>query len=239
MLRAIVFDKDGTLFDFHDTWSGWTKMALNSLAGGDHALVARLSDAIGYDLVLGHFQPDSPAIAGTSAEIAVLLAPLLPDWDEAALLLELNALARTVTLAEATPLRPLMTWLAERHLYLGVATNDAEESARAHLSEAGVTEHFDLVLGYDSGFGAKPAPGMLLAFCDSLGLSPEEVVMVGDSLHDLRAGRAAGMRCIGVLSGVADTAELAPSADLVLPDIGHLPAWVETQVLPRRRRAIA
>lgn len=239
MLRAIVFDKDGTLFDFHDTWSDWTVKALNSLAGGDHALVARLSDAIGYDLVLGHFQPDSPAIAGTSAETAVLLAPLLPDWDEEALLLELNTMARSVTLAEATPLKPLMSWFRERHLCLGIATNDAEESARSHLAEAGVADHFDLVLGYDSGFGAKPAPGMLLAFCDRLSLSPDEVVMVGDSLHDLRAGRAAGMKCIGVLSGVADTAELAPNADLVLPDIGHLPAWVETQALPRRRRAIA
>ena len=70
MLRAIVFDKDGTLFDFHETWGGWAATALDTLAGGDRALVAQLSDAIGYDLVLGHFRPDSPAIAGTSASAA-------------------------------------------------------------------------------------------------------------------------------------------------------------------------
>ncbi|WP_424975506.1 HAD family hydrolase [Dinoroseobacter sp. S124A] len=240
MLRAIVFDKDGTLFDFHETWSGWAATALDTLAKGDRALVAQLSDAIGYDLVLGHFRSDSPAIAGTSAEIAVLLAPYLPDWEEEALLLELNLLAETVTLAEATPLKPLMAELGARNLYLGVATNDSEEGARRQLADAGIAEDVDLVLGYDSGFGAKPDPGMLLAFCDHFTLSPDEVLMVGDSTHDLRAGRAAGMQTVGVLTGVAETPELAPHADLILQDVGHLPAWLDTQRLPlRRRRASA
>jgi phosphoglycolate phosphatase len=51
-------------------------------------------------------------------------------------------------------------------------------------------------------------------------------VMVGDSLHDLVAGRAAGMQTVGVLTGPACRAELAPCADAVLPDIGHLTEWL-------------
>ena len=47
--------------------------------------------------------------------------------------------------------------------------------------------------------------------------------MVGDSRHDLIAGRAAGMATLGVLTGVAGAEDLAPLADLVRPDIGHLP----------------
>lgn len=240
MLRAIIFDKDGTLFDFHQTWSGWAADALQHLAGGDSALAMRLADAVGYDLVLRQFHADSPAIAGTSAQIAVLLAPHLRDWQEEDILLELHNRACTVTLAEAAPLVPLLDWLNTRHLMLGVATNDSEDGARAHLDEAGVLGQFDLVLGYDSGFGAKPDPGMLLAFCDRFGLAPHEVAMVGDSLHDLHAGRAAGMRTIGVLSGVAREAELAPHSDAVLPHVGHLPDWVSDQRLPiRARRALA
>ena len=50
--------------------------------------------------------------------------------------------------------------------------------------------------------------------------------MVGDSTHDLRAGRAAGMQTVGVLTGTSLADELWPLADAVLPDIGHLPAWV-------------
>ena len=64
---------------------------------------------------------------------------------------------------------------------------------------------------------------MLLGFAARAGLPPESVAMVGDSTHDLLAGRAAGMVCIAVLTGMADEAALAPYADLVLPDIGHLP----------------
>ena len=50
--------------------------------------------------------------------------------------------------------------------------------------------------------------------------------MVGDSAHDLIAGRAAGMQCVGVLTGTATRADLAPLADVVLPDIGHIPDWL-------------
>ena len=50
-----------------------------------------------------------------------------------------------------------------------------------------------------------------------------------DSLHDLEAGRAAGMRTVAVLTGVAVAAQLAPHADVVLPDIGALGAWIDSQ----------
>ncbi|EPX85444.1 HAD-superfamily hydrolase, subfamily IA, variant 1 family protein [Salipiger mucosus DSM 16094] len=50
--------------------------------------------------------------------------------------------------------------------------------------------------------------------------------MVGDSTHDLIAGRAAGMQCVGVLTGPAAAEDLASQADVVLPDIGHLPGWL-------------
>ena len=53
--------------------------------------------------------------------------------------------------------------------------------------------------------------------------------MVGDSLHDLDAGRAAGMRTVAVLTGIAGAAALAPHADVVLNHIGELPDWVLAQ----------
>ena len=53
--------------------------------------------------------------------------------------------------------------------------------------------------------------------------------MVGDSRHDLEAGRAAGMRTIAVLTGVAKRGDLAGHADVVLDDIGAIPAWLDAQ----------
>ena len=68
---------------------------------------------------------------------------------------------------------------------------------------------------------------MCLAFLRQTGLDPRRTAMVGDSRHDLQAGRAAGMRTVAVLTGIAKAPELAPLADVVLPDIGHLGAWID------------
>ncbi|MGB0832111.1 MAG: HAD family hydrolase, partial [Paracoccaceae bacterium] len=63
-------------------------------------------------------------------------------------------------------------------------------------------------------------------FCASVGILPSHVAMVGDSTHDLIAGKAAGMHCIGVLSGLADQQTLQTNADVVLPDISHIPSYL-------------
>ncbi|MCW3781797.1 HAD family hydrolase [Defluviimonas salinarum] len=230
-IRGLVFDKDGTLFDFRATWGGWSRRILEELAGGSTDLAATLGTAIGYDLSDGSFAPDSPVIAHTAPEIATYLLPHLPGADHAVLVARMNAMAAVTDLVAATPLVPLFEALTARGLRLGLATNDAEEPAHAHLRAADVARFFQFVSGFDSGHGAKPDPGPLLAFARSQGLDPESVAMVGDSRHDLVAGRAAGMRTVAVLTGVAEAEELAPLADVVLPDIGHLPRWIDTQVM--------
>ena len=71
---------------------------------------------------------------------------------------------------------------------------------------------------------------MLDAFSDQMGLAPKHVAMVGDSRHDLLAGRAAGMVTVGVLTGIATKNDLADLADVVLTNIGDLPDWLAQRV---------
>lgn len=226
-VRGIIFDKDGTLFDFSTTWEAWAAAFLRRAACGDEALAQRAGAAIGFDLVSARFLPKSIVIAGTPNEIAAELNMHFPDRSLDELVALLNEEAAHAPQAEAVPLKPLLTTLRARGLAIGVATNDAEAPARAHLLAAGVEGFFDFIAGSDSGFGGKPAPGQLLGFCTDTGLAANTVVMVGDSTHDLRAGRAAGMRTIGVLTGMAPLEALAPHADMVLPDIGALPDWLD------------
>lgn len=225
-IRGVLFDKDGTLFDFNATWSDWAERLFQDLSGGDGTLAEALARAAGYDLALRAFDPESPVIAGTPDEVASILLPHLPQTDGGRLVARMNALAASAPLTQAVPLAPLLARLRAAGLSLGVATNDAEAPALAHLEMAMVAPFFDFVAGSDSGHGAKPDPGPLLAFARATGLRPAEVVMVGDSTHDLLAGRAAGMACVAVLTGPAGRADLAPYADAVLPDIGHLPGWL-------------
>ena len=225
MIDGLLFDKDGTLFDFRLSWGGWAAGFLTSIAR-DEAHAGRMARAIGYDLAARDFAPDSPVIAGTAAQIATTLLPELPGLTLDDLTDLINDTAGTAPMAEAVPLRPLLTGLRDRGMRLGVATNDSEAPARRHLQAHGITGLFDYIVGYDSGHGAKPGPGMCLGFLNAFGLQPTRTAMVGDSLHDLHAGRAAGMRTIAVLTGVAAAATLAPHADVVLPDIGAIPGWL-------------
>lgn len=231
-VRGLVFDKDGTLFDFATTWEAWAAGFLTRISGGDRLRAAALGDAIGFDFTARSFARDSIVIAGTAGEVAAALAPHMPGTSVPELLFTLNEEAARAPQAEAVPLVPFLGALQDRGIVLGVATNDAEAPARAHLDAAGITGHFDFIAGFDSGHGGKPAPGQLLAFCVATGLDPEAVVMVGDSLHDLHAGRAAGMRCLAVLTGLAGTDDLAPFAQAVLPDIGHIPNWLDQMLCP-------
>ncbi|PJE35497.1 phosphatase [Pseudooceanicola lipolyticus] len=223
---AILFDKDGTLFDFGATWEGWAESFLLRATGGDRPRAARIGQHIGFDLQARRFEPGSIVIAGTPDEVTERLLPHFPDRGFDDILRMLNEEAENAPQAEAVPLLPLLGRLRDLGLRLGVATNDAEAPALVHLEAAGVRGYFDFIAGCDSGHGAKPQPGQLLAFAERIGLAPDRIVMVGDSTHDLIAGRSAGMQTVAVLTGLAEAAVLAPYADAVLPDIGHLPAWL-------------
>ncbi|MBW4981981.1 HAD family hydrolase [Mameliella sp. CS4] len=228
-IEAVLFDKDGTLFDFAETWNAFAARLILRLADGDDLRRHGLARALMFDLATGSFLPGSPVIAGTNREVAELIAPILPERGIEELESLIIAEAAEAPLSEAVALVPYLAGLAARGLSLGVMTNDSESVARAHLRAAGIEGMFDFVAGADSGHGAKPSPGPLLAFATAMGHAPDQVVMVGDSLHDLAAGRAAGMWTAGVLTGMADADTLAPMADVVLPDIGHLPDWLSAR----------
>jgi phosphoglycolate phosphatase len=228
-VRGVLFDKDGTLFDFRRSWSGWTRTTLLTICGGDQDAAQALSGRIGYDFENGSFFPGSPVIAGSVSDIARALSAAGVTADLARLERWLAARAARARMVPAVPLGPLLGRLRRRGLMLGVATNDARAAAIAHLEQLEIVDFFHFVAGYDSGFGAKPRPDMCRAFADAAGVPAADCVMVGDSAHDLVAGRAAGMPTLGVLTGPARRDDLAPLADAVLRDIGMLPAWLDAQ----------
>ena len=225
-ISALLFDKDGTLFEFAATWEGWAEAFLLRACDNDHPRATHLGGIIGFDMTNRSFRPDSLVIANTPAEIARAMIPHMPETTYDALLQTLNDEAETVALVEAVPLVAYLDGLRLRGLRLGVATNDAHAPAMAHLKSVGIDGHFDFIAGSDSGFGAKPDTGQMLAFARAVDLDPESIAMVGDSAHDLIAGRDAGMTTIGVLTGFAGADDLTPFADVVLPDIGHIPGWL-------------
>lgn len=223
-ITAIVFDKDGTLFDFRRTWNAWAVEFLRQLTSDAPERRPAAAEAIGFDLGAGAFRPDSVVIAGTPDQVAAVLGPVV-GVPFGRIVDLANAIAARTPQVPAVDLGACLTELGHGRA-LGLVTNDGEVPARVHLDTTGIARHFDFVAGYDSGYGAKPDPGPLLAFARATGSDPAETLMVGDSRHDLEAGRRAGMTPVAVLTGMAGHDDLADLAEAVLPDIGHLAAWI-------------
>jgi len=230
-IAGILFDKDGTLLDYHRTWMPVNRKAALAAAGGEPALGDRLLALAGYDSVRDRVRSGSPLAAWSNAEIAELWAAELPGSSGAAITTLIEAIFVEDSQTGAVPVTDLAVLfgrLKAHGLTLGVATHDSRAGAEGSLAPFGVLDQLDFVAGYDSGHGTKPGPGMVQGFCAVTGLRPSDVAVVGDNLHDLDMGRSAGAGLlVGVLTGTSGEEELAAHADHVLDDICALEALLE------------
>jgi phosphoglycolate phosphatase len=229
-IRAILFDKDGTLVDFQRTWGPAVRTVMRHLASGDRAAYDRLVAASRFVETDQRFLPDSPLIAEPTSAYGTLWAAALGRAANAEFFAEIDRLlcdATTRHLAAIGDPKKLLTSLAARGYRIGMITNDAEITARAHARKLGLDKYLKFIAGYDSGFGAKPDPGPVLAFAHAAGVPPSEIAVVGDTVVDLAAARAAGAIAVGVLTGPAPAATLAPYADAILASPAEFAAWLD------------
>jgi len=225
-IRAIIFDKDGTIANFGVTFNKATKLVLDEICNGDTELMERAAEALDYDLSSSRIGDRSVIIAGTGIDIAEALFPVLPIEDTVIFGSIIDEMYGEICLnmVEALPgAVAALEALHEAGFILGVATNDSEENAVSQMEALEVDHLFEHIFGSDSGFGPKPDSGMVDAFVDRLNLPPKEVLMVGDSLHDMQAGRAAGVHNCAVETGPATRDVLSAHADIILPSIAELP----------------
>ncbi len=226
-IKGLLFDKDGTLFGFRESWGAWCERVLAELCADDQSLQQRLAVAAGYDLQQRSFLPGSSIVNAEAAETNRIWADLLPDKTLAEVQAAGISALQDLPLVPVTDLPTLLQRFRAADLRTGVATNDFEAGAHSQLREAKIDQLFDFVCGFDSGFGSKPGPGMIQAFCEKTSLAPAQVAMIGDSTHDLNAGRNAGAGlCIGVLTGPASHDDLAGHADLIIDSIEALPGFL-------------
>jgi phosphoglycolate phosphatase len=230
-IDGILFDKDGTLLDFAATWMPAYVRVAHELAGDDAATADRILAASGFDRGADRLDPTSVLAAGTNLEIAALWAPFLGIRDVAGLEARLDAGFQAHAAGGLVPvaeLTALFRRLRSRGVALGVATNDSAGAAARQLADLGIDSYLCFVAGYDSGHGGKPGPGMVRAFCQAAALPASRVAVVGDSLHDLEMGRAAGAGLlVGVLTGASPRALLATLADHVIASIEELEALLD------------
>lgn len=210
-VKGVIFDMDGTLAD---SVGFFYEMALEVLeiAGAppvpkEHVYeLMRLGDAAPLEKL---FPIDYPEPAATLKRI---VDSRMHEWMHR-------------YHYETQPVPGSLEVLHELHargLPLGIATSSGR--ALPFLDQWGVRQLFSGIIGREDVESRKPHPEPILKCLGFLRLEPHEVVYIGDSPIDIRAGKAAGSYTIGVLTGTSHHAALHPEdPDHILESVVELP----------------
>jgi len=237
-IRGLLFDKDGTLIDYHSSWMPINRQVALFAADGDQALADRLLVHGGYDDATGRVRANTPLAAGTPDEIAVCFSELLGGRVRGDLAREVGRIfheggGSSVLVPDAVT---ALDFLRLHVDHLGIATSDSANGLAASLMPHGILDKFDFHAAFDSGHGLKPGPGMALAFCSACALDPAEICVIGDNLHDIDMGRSAGAGLVvGVLTGTSTRDDFSGHADRVYPGIAEMAADADFLSLLRRQ----
>lgn len=221
-VRAILFDKDGTLLDYAASWTPVNARAVRLAAAGDGALAARIGAAVGVDAAGRALFPEAIMAAGSAGEIAAAMVAAGAEFapDELARALDRLFLEAATAMVPVGDLAAILGRLSARGLALGVASSDNAAAVEAFAARFAIADLLAFTAGWDSGHGAKPGPGQALAFATAVGCAPEAIAVVGDTAHDMAMARAAGAGLvIGVLTGTGTRASLGVLADVVVETI--------------------
>jgi pyrophosphatase PpaX len=199
MPEAVLFDLDGTLIDTTDLiLASCQHTFTRHLRGGcppREALIATFGRSLPESLL-------EIAVAEGAEDPAAFAADMLVTYrahnDE-----HHDALIRPFEGVE-----PMLASLRASGLRLGVVTSKRERSARIGMARYDLGDFFEAAIFHDDTVRHKPDPAPLILGAQRLGVAPGRTIYVGDSVHDVSAGRAAGMRTIAAAWGPFPRADL-------------------------------
>lgn len=230
-IDLVLFDKDGTLIDFHRLWAPRTVRAVAALAAaaGRPDLQDGLGRTIGLDAGGGRIRPETPMAVASIAANCLAAATVLHQggiaWHAAETLARDHFAPPLVRPPEADELAPvgdvlaLFGRLAAVGVKLGIVTTDDRAGAQATADRLGWTPYLVGLSCGDDPWPAKPDPAALTVLCERAGVTAARTLMVGDSLGDMAAARAAGCTAVAVLSGTGEAAALGAAADAVVDSV--------------------
>jgi pyrophosphatase PpaX len=208
-VAAVLFDLDGTLIDTTDLILASCRHTFDRhLKAGcppREALIATFGRSLPeslLELAVAEGAPDPHAFAEE------MLATYRAHNDE-----HHDALIRPFP-----RVAPMLRSLERSGVRLGVVTSKREGSARRGLARCALERYFEVGVFHDDTRRHKPHPAPLVEAARRLDLSPPEVLYVGDSVHDVAAGAAAGMRTIAAAWGPFARADLEAAGPDIIAD---------------------
>ncbi|MBR4961185.1 MAG: HAD family hydrolase [Clostridia bacterium] len=233
-IRMVIFDKDGTLMDFDAFWVTVSRLAVPEMLAElkvDPALAETLYEAMGIRdgitdvrgvLCWGTYEQ-----MGEEMHRALTDAGVVCDREEVVRLTKL-LYHRHAPEGEIRPACENIRGVLGEHIrqgrQLALVTTDGPGVTRQCLLSMDIGHYFSAVCTDDGVLAPKPDPMCIELICEQFGYTKDELVMVGDTMNDIRFARNGGIRVIAVAGNAESRACLAEAADAVVPDISHAAA---------------
>jgi 2-haloalkanoic acid dehalogenase type II len=214
MAVAAIFDLDGTLVTFKLDIRQWRKVIIDVMS-------KRGFDTSGLDLSTPTQQVLDRAKAQVPSDATERYDSLRREAFSILDSLELEG-AKSASVFPGA--EDVLRRLKSRGFHLGLLTNSGRAAASLSLARWGLQGLFELVLTRDDIDAMKPRPEGLSKAARMLGVRPDQVYYVGDSVYDVMAAKAAGMNSIAVATGNYTAERLkGEGADYVIFSLGELP----------------
>lgn len=214
-IQAICFDVDGTLSDTDDRW-------VERLTRWLRPLRLRHPQRLARWLIMGMETPANWLYETLDRLHLDDEAARLVDW----LFRHQTDGSRHFTLIEGVD--EMLMRLKERYP-LAVVSARGEKATLSFLEQFGLRAHFTAIATALTCVHTKPMPHPVLWAAEQMGVNPANCLMVGDTVVDIRAGKAAGAQTAGVLCGFGREGELRRAgADLILPTTARLEDVLKT-----------
>ena len=217
---AVIFDMDGTLIDSIDIYFKIVEIALERLkmpqVSRKKILDAAEDGDFNWELVLpGEVHHKKDEIIGEAWEIINEIAPQMFAEN-----LKLIRGADNILQSISTSIPRIGLVTSTQQKYLKIKMQP--------LKSAGVEKLFEVIITSDDVPNRKPDPDPLIECARRLDVNPSKCVYVGDTRTDMKAGKAAGMKTVGVLTGFDDYDMLAKeSPDAIIDSIRNLLEVIE------------
>jgi phosphoglycolate phosphatase len=207
MARAVLWDLDGTLLDSRRS----IRETMNTVLA-ERGLPGFTKDELGR--LIGHPLRDILATkTGDKAAVEAMTHRYRAAYNESG----------WVTVCVAPGLEDLLRQLRASGVRNAVVTSKGQQETEILLSDLGVANLFDGIVGDDDVRPLKPDPAPVREALRLVGADPGEAIMVGDTTFDAGAAIGAGVRFVGVLWGTHDRPTLrAAGAVAIAEDAGQL-----------------
>jgi phosphoglycolate phosphatase len=210
-LKLIIFDLDGTLVDSSVDISNALNYSIAPYGIGQVSVKETLT-LVGEGVT--RLIEKLITKRGRRLEIPVLVARFMDYY--------------ATHLADNTVAYPSVPDVLEklRKFRKAIISNKSESLSLQVLDSLGLRQFFDFVAGADTLSKKKPSPEPILEVLSRFAVSPRETVIVGDSIYDVEAGRAAGIRTVAAMYGFGAPG-FSRNADFEIGSMGDLPLLLE------------